>query len=183
MRIRYEVTEEIYAEAVCYQMKLNNARPLQQIRYWGLNMLFAAAAIYFFIDRTGYAMWLRLMPAAMAAVLIGFSTWRRTNLPARARGAVRRYVRSGVLDKDFLGEHTLLVEHGQIRLKAGKNWKEVPATSFGVLANMDKAALLIANGVMFDTIPLDVLGEDDNRSRLLDAIQKESGRTGAEQAG
>ena len=174
MRLRYEVTEEIYTQAVRYQMELHNSRPLQQVRYWGLNVVFTAGAVYFFLARSDYAMWLRLLPLLMAFLLVGFSTWNRVNLPARARSAVRRYIKTGILEKDFIGEHTLVVEHGKIRLKAGQNWKEVPAKSFALLANAGSAVLMLANGGIFDEIPADVLQKGDTRDELLSAIEREA---------
>ena len=170
MKITYDVTEEIYEEAICYQMKLHNSQRWQVIRYWGLNIGFFAVAIFFFVTRTGYPLWRRLYPLGMAVILLGLSTWRRVDLPKRAKSALKRYVRQGVLEEGFLGRHTLIVENGKIRRQAGKSWKEIPASSFAGLMDLDKAVLMIAAGVIFDTIPKDALEKDGIRERLLEEI-------------
>lgn len=40
--------------------------------------------------------------------------------------------------------------------------------------DLNKAVLLIASGVIFDTIPKDVLEKDGNREKLLDAIMADA---------
>lgn len=101
MKLTYDVTEEIYEEAICYQMKLHNSQRRQVIRYWALNIGFFAVAIYYFIVTKDYPLWRRIYPFGMAAILLGLSTWRRTNLPKRAKSALKRYIRQGVLEEDL----------------------------------------------------------------------------------
>ena len=175
MKLTYVVTEDVYAEAIRYQRQLQNRQPAAQVRFWGLNLAFTAAAVWFFIVRKDYAIWLRLMPLLMAAVLIGLSAWRRSSGEARAKGILRQYIRQGALEEGFLGEHTLLVEHGKIRRKAGKTWQDVSAASFGALKDLDKSVLLIAGGVILDTIPAETLSQQGVRKKLLEAIAAESG--------
>lgn len=180
MKLTYVVTEDIYAEAIRYQRQLQNSQSSSQLRFWGMNLVFAAAAVWFFLVRTAYPMWLRILPLLMAAALIALSAWRRSASPARVKGILRRYIRQGALEEGFLGEHTLLVENGKIRRKAGKGWQDVNASEFGELHDLDRTVLLVAGGVILDTIPRETLDSKDCRRKLLEAIALEGGAASAE---
>ncbi|MBQ6322040.1 MAG: hypothetical protein IJI24_04130 [Lachnospiraceae bacterium] len=173
MKLTYVVTEDTYAEAIRYQRQLQNRQPGQQLRFWGMNLIFLGAAVWFFFARTQYAPTLRLAPLLMAVVLFALSFWRRSSSPARVRGILKRYQSQGMLADGFIGEHTLLVEHGKIRRKAGKSWQDADASAFGALQDLDQTTLLIAGGVILDTIPRKILDQGGNREKLLAAIRRE----------
>ena len=177
MKLTYVVTEETYAEAIRYQRQLQNRQPAAQLRFWGMNLIFLGAAVWFFFARTQYAVTLRFAPLLMAAVLFALSFWRRSSSPARVRGILKRYQSQGMLSDGFIGEHTLLVEHGKIRRKAGKNWQDADASAFGALQDLDRTTLLIAGGVILDTIPREILDKGGTREKLLAAIRQENKQT------
>lgn len=175
MRLNYNITEELYAQVIEYQMRLHNSQRSQVLKYWISNILFCGFAVYFLAARPDYAWWLRLMPLGMAAILLALSTYKRVNLPKRARAALKRYMKSGTLEEGFIGSHTLLVEGGMVRRGVGGNWMEVSCDEVGNLLALQDCELLIARGVIFDLIPKAVLDGESVRERLLAAI--ENGRT------
>lgn len=171
MRLNYSITEEIYAEVIEYQMKLHNGQKSRVIKYWVSNLIFLGLAAYFFIVRIEYPWWLRLMPMGMAVILLVITTYNRVNIPKRARAALRRYVRTGVLEEGFIGPHKLIIEDGIIRRSYGAAWSEIPVEGVGGYQQLTNSLLLIAAGVIFEVIPMSILETDNNQDKLIKAIQ------------
>jgi len=172
MRLNYNITEELYAEVIAYQMRLHNNQKSQILKYWISNVLFCGFALYFMIVRTEYAWWLRLMPLLMAAVLLVLSTHKRVNLPKRAKAALKRYMRDKTLEAGFIGPHTLVVEKGMVRRGAGTSWTEVSCDEVGNFLDLEHSELMTARGVIFELIPRAVLDADGNREKLHRAIEE-----------
>lgn len=172
MRLNYNITEDIYAEVIEYQMKLHNNQRSQVMKYWISNLLFLGLAVYFLVARTEYSWWLRLLPMGMAAILFAMTTFKRVNLPKRARAALKRYLKSGTLAEGFIGQHKLIVEDSMIRRNYGGEWTEISCDDVGGYQQLKDSLLLIAKGVIFEVIPLEVLNENNSRGELIKAIQR-----------
>ncbi len=161
MKLVYKVDENMYAEAVEYQMNIRYRQPSQVLVYLATSIGFTVLALYFAVTRGEYSWWIRLAPVAMALIVFGLQTYRRTNLPARAKSSTKRMLRQKMLSSGYFGEHTLIVENGQIRCKADGKWTEVQTAAFGALLKQKTVTLLIANGVIFEIIPNAVLEQDN----------------------
>ena len=172
MKLTYQVTEEIYAQVIEYQMKLNFSRPVQKIKYIGLNLVFGAFAVYFAVDRSAYSVWIRFAPLLMALILFALSTWKRTNLSKRAGQTLKRLIASNTLEKEFLGTHTLIFEEDKLRRGYGKNWAELTGMEISGYEQLPDAVILFGKGMIFEIIPNAVLDKNDNRSRFHEEIRR-----------
>lgn len=181
MRLNFTITEDIYAEVIEYQMRLHNNQRKEVLKYWISNIVFCAVALYFLIDRTEYSWQVRLGPVAMALILFIMSTYKRTNLPKRARSALKRYIKSGTLEQGFIGPHTLIVENGVVKRGVGKDWAEVQCGEVGPeFLELKSSELLIARGVIYEMIPKEVLDKDNQREKLQRALAEGRGENEAE---
>lgn len=172
MKLNYNITEELYAEVIEYQMRLRIKSRGQVLKYWISNLMFCGVALYFLIARVDYSWGMRVMPLAMALILLGISTYRRMNVPRRARAALRSFMRDGTLAEGFIGPHTLLVEQGLLKRKAGSKWEELPCKAVGGFLELEHCELITAGGAIFELIPKSALDMGGNWEKLKTAIRE-----------
>lgn len=172
MKLNYNITEELYAEVIEYQMRLHIRSRGQVLKYWLSNLLFCGMALYFLVARVDYSWGMRIMPLIMALILLGISTYRRMNVPGRARAALKSFMKDGTLAEGFIGPHTLLVEQGAVKRKAGSKWEELPCKEVGGFLELEHCELMTAGGVIFELIPKSALTQGGNREKLRSAIRE-----------
>ena len=154
---RYTVTADIYEDLIELQIRLKNRTPSQQLKFWGLNVGFLIAAILFLLLERDYSIVLRILLFAAAAAAAGRGAFRMFFTRLQAKRTVGGYLKQ--LDDGYLGPHHLYTAGPSLLCRYGTQTKSVSGSAIQSIIPLKSCAALVADGVIFDAIPIQVVQE------------------------
>ena len=154
---RYTVTADIYEDLIELQIRLKNRTPSQQLKFWGLNVGFLIAAILFLLLERDYSIVLRILLFAAAAAAAGRGAFRMFFTRLQAKRTVGGYLKQ--LDDGYLGPHHLYTAGPSLLCRYGAQTKSVSGSAIQSIIPLKSCAALVADGVIFDAIPIQVVQE------------------------
>ena len=161
---RYTVTADIYEDLIELQIRLKNRTPSQQLKFWGLNVGFLIAAILFLLLERDYSIVLRILLFAAAAVAAGRGAFRMFFTRLQAKRTVGGYLKQ--LDDGYLGPHHLYTAGPSLLCRYGTQTKSVSGSAIQSIIPLKSCAALVADGVIFDAIPIQVVQETLSQSLI-----------------
>lgn len=171
MKLSYTVTAEEYQQAVAFQIHLKQKTLFSRLRYWVGSWGLLLLAVYFALFRPQYTPLMRILPVAVAALMLAVASGIRFSVQYRAKRTLEKYVKAGVLNEGFLGLHMLSVRKDTILVEYGRTSQKIFCRQVENLYRDEKASYLMAGGVIFDIIPNAVLEQDGNRETLTELIR------------
>ena len=154
---RYTVTADIYEDLIELQIRLKNRTPSQQLKFWGLNVGFLIAAILFLLLERDYSIVLRILLFAAAAAAAGRGAFRMFFTRLQAKRTVGGYLKE--LDDGYLGPLILFTAGPCLLCRYGTQTKSVSGSAIQSIIPLKSCAALVADGVIFDAIPIQVVQE------------------------
>ena len=166
MQLNYTITQEHYEDVIAFQLKLQRSKRRSLIQYIVTNAIFIILAVYFLVTHPESSVWSRLGVMGMAAAMLVLTTDRRSCSPGKVRRTYKRYVRLKLIQDGFIGPHTLLVDKNSVTQKFGDQSNTIEIKRCAWVNGENRISMILGGGVIFETIPNEVLDQNGNRERL-----------------
>ena len=171
MNLTYRVEKEDYREAIEFQLRLKQNTLISKISYWVVAWGLVIICIYFALTRTSLSAFVRFAPLVLSSLMLAFASYLRFGIKYRSGKIMQSFEKTGTLEKGYLGKHKLSVNGEFLNLQYGNTNKTIKCSSVGDIYQGEKDSFIIADGVMFEIIPNEVLDRDGNREKLTEEIR------------
>lgn len=149
---RYTVTADIYEDLIELQIRLKNRTLSQQLKFWGFNVGFLTTAVLFLLLDRDHSLVLRILLLVVAAAAVVRGALRMFFPRLQAKRTVGEYLKQ--LDEGYLGEHQLYTAGQRLLCRYGSQVKSVSGSAIQSVIPLKSCATLVADGVIFDAVPI-----------------------------
>lgn len=162
---RYRISEENYIDMLRYVFRSRECRPMRLL-FFAILTVGQMAWVAYMICTAEMSAAVRTFLCVWSVVLAVINILYRVLRPQRARNTFRRLQKTGQIEREYWGEHTLRVDGGEVRLSFGKTKLECFCSEV-TLADRGSALLLFARNTTLDIFPYGTTAE---RDALLQAL-------------
>lgn len=182
MKLTYTISAEDYLEALAFQLRLNQKTLVSRLRYWLGSWGIFVIALWFGVTHPEYQIFMRVFPAAMAALMLIVASLIRFRVDQRAARQLNQLIKNNTLNAGFLGTHLLSVRRDTILLEYGQQSGKIFCRQVVDLHRNERTSFLMAGNVIFDLIPNAVLDENGRREQLMETIRNNTAELQREQS-
>lgn len=172
MKVRYEVTEANYTDVIQYQLDSNKNSLPKTVIFYILILLFPILGLYLLFYGTGYHLYVRILFLVLTLFISGARLWRRNNTRPKAEHVLKNVLQNGLLQKDFIGPHTLEVRDGTITDAFGEEKLQVGCQDITRIERLERVTILFCGPNMFQVLPNACLEKDGIGDRLYQELRQ-----------
>lgn len=162
---RYRISEENYIDMLRYVLRSRECRPMRLL-FFAILTVGQMAWVAYMVLTAEMSTTMRTFLCVWSVVLAVINILYRALRPQRACNTFRRLQKTGQIEKEYWGEHTLRVDGGEVRLSFGKTKLECFCSEV-TLVDRGSALLLFARNTTLDIFPYKTAAE---RDALLQAL-------------
>lgn len=166
MKIEYTVGAREYEDVLAMQLKLERQTFWGQFRFWALNVGFLVITIINLLWGTAFSQSIRILFVLLAAAFLTVSGCQLYASGLMAHLLLPGYLKRGVVDPAYLGEHQLTCRGPSIRCSYGENTHTTQVEQINGVVSLRHCTAILAEGKIFEIVPNRIWQQHDLTARL-----------------